>query len=1075
MLTVYKASAGSGKTFRLVTEYIKLILTNEQQYKAILGVTFTNKATAEMKGRILAALSLIATGDGSGTIPKLIASETGLNPEDIKARAGRVLKNILYDYSRFSISTIDKFTQRVIKAFNREIGIAPGYTLELDNELVLQEATDRLILKSGEDKKLLKWLKKLGQERINDSKGFDIKREIFTLGKELFNEQFQDYFTGDQKLFYSQGHLKKYRKSLRRILENFEAQMKGYGENGLAIIAQNGFSITDFAFGETGIASVFSKAANKKYEFGTRILNDSADPEKWANKKHPRRDLIISLAESQLLPLLKQIIDFYELYKTSYYSAREVGSSLYTLGLLNYLHGEIGELRKEKGILPIADSNFLLKKIIGGSDAPFIFEKTGTRYSHFMLDEFQDTSAMQWENFKPLIDNSLAEGKGNLIVGDAKQSIYRWRNGDWKILATGIENQFAKHEISILNLQSNWRSYTNIIGFNNLAFPSMARKLSAHFRDNTEHDSVELSGLEGLIERIYHDVAQTAAKAGAKHGGYVEASFISETDKKSFEELSLTRLLQQVKQLRDAGFAGSEIAILIRRNQEGTEIIRYFIEAAQQPENSGYNLEIISNESLFLSSSHSVAFVVNMIYYLIEPDDKINKAALLNEYKYFLAPVLLEMGNETVLKPDGSQDQTGLKPGFPDEFEEWLLPAISQLKTAVLNASIDEVITLICHTFKLFSIEGDVPFLLGLIDNAAQVKSGLSNDLSNFIQWWEEKGIKLSVNVSDDSDSIRLLTVHKSKGLEFRAVLIPFFDWELKWKNHIPLLWCRPDTTPFADIPLVPVRATEKLKQTIFSEDYYCELLDTYIDNLNLIYVAFTRAVEALFVNAPAKTSDKISAVGDLLYAAVAESEGLQWDSSHESFTFGEPVFARVIPQESSNPVQISRYTFNKFDSRLKLHANAESFFPDLVLPDKNLGTLVHEILSAITVAGDVEKACRKALVLQKIKQSEYDSLVRWFAELVSEGKPAEWFSGKYKVLNERNILSPEGIRRPDRVMVGAGSAIVVDYKLGEPVPGKYNRQVASYMSELEKCGFASVEGYIWYLVSNSVEKVAIR
>lgn len=1076
MLTIYKASAGSGKTFRLVAEYLKLVLKNEANYRHILAVTFTNKATAEMKGRVVYQLSQLAANVGNNPYASLISEETGLSPEEIKSRAKEALRNILYDYDRFSVSTIDKFTQKVIKAFNREIGISPGYTLELDNEALLQEATDRLILKAGNDKKLLKWLSELGNERIRDKKSFIFRTEIFNLGKELFNEKFQDYFISGQRGLYSRKSLKKYRKELQTIIRRFESELKEKGGQGLAVLSEYNLVATDFNYGNSGIIAAFQKAVNKSYSFGKRITEDSADPENWVKKGHQRRDYILTVVENRLLPLLQDILIYYNRNFGEYITALKVKANLFTLGLLNDLQEEIDNIRQEKGILPLSDSNLLLKKIIDGSDSPFIYEKTGNTFNHFMLDEFQDTSAMQWGNFKPLIDNSLAEGKSNLAVGDAKQSIYRWRNGDWNILANKIETQFDANQIQIKNLLNNWRSHSNIIGFNNLVFPQMAARLATKFDKEQGYDGQNESEATSLFRKIYNDVEQIIDDPEQREGGFVQVNFFEESEESGYKEQSLAQLLKQVKQLQDAGFLGKDIAILVRRNAEGGEIIRYFMEAAELPENRSCNLEIISNESLFLNSSNCVTLVVGLISHLVNPDDKITKATILNEYNSFLYPILSGKGKEVIYNREGytmdGRLPGSLDPGYENEFEAVFAPVIRQLKSTILNASIDEVVTLICRAFNLFEIEGDLPFLLGLIDQAAQIKSGLSNDLSNFLKWWEDKGHKLSVSVNDETEAIRLMTIHKSKGLEFKVVLVPFFDWPVLW-SHTPVLWCHPEAEPFNTLPLVPVKAVKDLAQSHFRKEYFEEFFNSYIDNLNLVYVAFTRAVSALYINAPFNEKDKSeSSVAKVLYNSLAGISGSgTLDEPGRCFTIGELKGETTDRKAGEQVLPVGRYVFNEFSSRLKLRTNIE-FFSGGELSDKNLGILVHEILSEIKTTADIDRSCQRALKQQKITQSEYYIITRWLRELVGSDQAKEWFSGRHKIVNERELLSPSGIKRPDRVMFSDGKAIVVDYKLGEPMPGKYGRQVTGYSSELKKIGFAEVEGYLWYLKPNIIEKV---
>ncbi|MBN1822419.1 MAG: UvrD-helicase domain-containing protein [Prolixibacteraceae bacterium] len=1087
MLTVYKASAGSGKTFRLVTEYLKLVLQNEFNYKNILAVTFTNKATAEMKERVVSQLYKMANNIEESNYTKVISEELKISRLEIQEKAKKALRNILHDYNRFSISTIDKFTQKVIKSFNRELGLTPGYTLELDNDMLLYEATDRLILNSATDKELLKWLTQLGEERIQNSKGVNIRDEIFKLGKELFSEKFQDFFTGDHQKFYDRNILKNYRKQLQKIIAVFEKEMKIKGEKGLNIIKSGQLDISDFSYGETGVAGAFIKVTKGNFEFGSRIKDGAGDPEKWVKKDHKRRNEIISLINAQLLPILIEILNYSEKNSQNYFTAKLISSNLYSLGVLSDLQKEMDLLRYEKGILPISDSNLLLKRIIDGSDSPFIYEKTGNTYNHFMLDEFQDTSGMQWDNFKPLIDNSMAEGNENLAVGDVKQSIYRWRNSDWRILAQKIEDLFNNQQLKIENLKTNHRSDGTIIKFNNLIFPELKKLVAEKYQSEDEQNENNVSE---IIHHIYKEVDQHIGKVESYNNGFAEVSFIIENQELSFKNQTLDLLFEQVKELFKNGYKGSDIAILVRKNTEGSEIIRYFLEASEKEGNSGFNPEIISNESLFLNSSKGVIFVTQVISHLVNPEDKLVKAGILNEYKVFLYPELSKKGKDIVYKTidekgqaafnfagSGNQVIPWLDTNFESEFDTIFKPLIEILRTNILNSSIDEAITYICKTFNLFDLEEDLPFLQGLIDQSAQIKTNISNDLSNFLLWWDEKGEKLSVNVNDDADAIRILTIHKSKGLEFKAVLIPFFDWSLSW-NSPPTLWCKPTVEPFDQLPLVPAKAVDLMKKSIFYNDYFEEKLNSYIDNLNLIYVAFTRAVSVLYVNAqlPEKKNDQVEVfLFDVLEKiASPESWNRKETNTKTVFSLGTLEVNKREAIKIKKEVYLKNYSFFEFNSRLKLRTETDDFFSESGLTDKNLGKLLHEILAGIETAKNVETSCLEAFKMQKINADEYKIMTRWIKELLENPEVKDWFSGNYKVFTERSLLTKDDIKRPDRIMIKNNNGIIVDYKLSHVLPEIYNSQVINYANELKKTGLTEVEGYLWYLVPNKVEKVCI-
>jgi len=1082
MLNVYKASAGSGKTFQLVVEYLKLLLKNPQNYRHILAVTFTNKATNEMKTRILETLNELASGQPSKYISE-IQKENHLPEALIRANAKLVLKNILHDYNRFSISTIDSFTQRTIKAFNRELGISPNYRLELDSEMILAEATDRLLAKIDKDKKLLNWLKDFSKEKIEDSYSQRIEEDIKSLGKELFKENFQLFFPDDSQSVYNRENLVILSKELNLIKIQFENQLKTWGKKGVAIIAESGLTVDDFSNKEKGPGSLFAKYESGYLKEITATANNAAESvEKWYTKTCSKKKEIHALVETQLQPLLKQITDFIGTSEEKYYSATAVLKQLRMLGILTDLKEEIKLLLHEKGVLQMSDSNLLLSKIIGQSDSPFIYEKTGSYYNHFMLDEFQDTSGLQWHNFKPLIINSLAEGNKNLLVGDVKQSIYRWRNSDYRILAEQIHKDFNELQIKEYHLDRNWRSEKTIIDFNNHVFENLKTVFEERlFRTIDDNDF--------FIQRfrnITSSLTQIPGNPNAERKGFVKIRFFEE---EQFKEDSPKALVEQVKQLQDNGIKASEIAILIRRNKEGTPIIEEFLAAAGLEENSKYNLSVLSNESLFLLASQGVLTVIDTINFIINPGNEITKVALINHWANWLKPELQKCGKMTTENPGNLKfSEQVFNKDFNFVFENELAPKIELIKKKVLLTSLDEAIIQICSVFQLFEIETELPFIQTLIDKAGELKSSLSNDLSNLLFWWNETGLFTSVNVNENIDSIRLLTVHKSKGLEFKAVLIPWFDWRIgQVGKFAPILWCKPETAPFNQFPLLPVVAGKDMKKSLFKNDYFEETANHFIDIFNMAYVAFTRAKSVLIIHCPqpkdTKTNneDSLKPIQFLLNKALENLGSDQlfsacWNEDLTVFQLGSIEAGNEKPEQSKSVI-IKNYQFNDFSERVKLRNSGEDFLitGERTVAIKNRGKIIHDILSSVITKADVESACIKALTDGKINEIELDEIQEAIKISFENPVISDWFSGKYQILNERNLLTNKKIVRPDRIMIFENEAVVVDYKTGEKKSENYNRQVSRYAKILKETGYEKVEGYLWYINQNEIEKVCER
>ena len=1053
MLTVYKASAGSGKTFRLVVDFLKLLMKDERNYRHILAVTFTNKATAEMKERVVEQLSFLAAGKET-SYKKILSEETGLPEEILAEKSGKVLENILFDYNRFAVSTIDKFTQRIIKAFNREVGITPDFQIELDSELIIDEAVDRLISSIDTNKALRLWLEEFIGEKIRNNKNFAVEKDLKNLGKELFKERLQNKLTDLISFYNNPKSRKDYLEMLNKNIYAFEKQVISQASEIVNNYCSHGYSADDFSYKSGGVAGFLEKTAKGTIpaELKVRTLEAAESEEKWIAKKDGKKELI-PLITNKLKPLLSQLVTYYNSHSKLYFTAKAIKNEWFTMAVLLDLNEEIINLNREKSILPLANSNLLLKSIIDGNETPFIYEKTGNTYHHYMLDEFQDTSAMQWENFRPLIGNALSMGASNLAVGDVKQSIYRWRNSNWNILASKIYNDFPGFEIDAVTLDHNYRSDERVVSFNNAFFKSFVKQMAAN-----ENLAPIIEQYQPILEAIYADAEQKPAKS-EKGNGFVKIDFIEDEDN-SFKDNSLEKLAEQIKLLQDNGFQAGEIAILVRTNVQGEEIVNYFLEIAHLPENEKYNLKVLSNESLFLRSSPAVNFVVGIIRHLINKEDRLTKATLLQLHSHLFS---LE---ESVWYENQN---------FETEFENRFKSDIIKLEQDILTSSIDEILIRICEKFGLFNLAPALPFLQALIDKAAEIRKKMINDLSNFLLWWDEHGHSESVQINEEADAVRLLTIHKSKGLEFKAVIIPFFNWKIG-ENRQNIIWCTPLETPFSDAPLVPLSFGPALEKTIFSSDYYHEYFNIIVDNLNLAYVAFTRARSVLMVNLPQKSTK--NNIGFFLHKAVMEvAEQAIYEPTWKT---GSMVFesGNLPGQERKEKPEVLRenirWHFTPFDNRLRLRTGNNDFLQTLTdgKTRKNIGKIVHHILSEIRIATDFEMAIGKATLAGELQLSELETLKSWINNMLNHPVAKNWFNGNYEIYNEKQLITPYNVLRPDRIMVRNNEAVVVDFKSGESKKSIYNEQVKRYCLTLIESGITDVTGYLWYLPTNEIEKV---
>ena len=1089
-LKIYKASAGSGKTFRLAVDYLKLILKNEGAYRHILAVTFTNKATAEMKSRVLNELYELSTGKNT-TYLQTLKAELGMPEWEITERAKKSLNRILHDYSRFSITTIDSFFQRVIKAFNRELGINSAYNVELDENMILDEAVDRLMLSVEDDLRLRAWLKEFAENKITEGRGWNLKADILDLGKEIYNDSFRSLNEELYEKLNNKTFISDYRSELNKIVHSFEKTMQGYGNGGNSIMAENGLTADDFKRKKSGPANSFNKLADGDYSFTVTALKAATDVEEWYVRNAKER--VKSISE-KLMTVLRNAVEFYEKNIRDYNTACLITSQLYVLGILVDLRRMVREICQEKGIVLISDSGHFIKEIIDGSDTPFVYEKTGVVYNHFMIDEFQDTSALQWENFRPLVLNSLAEDHYNLVVGDVKQAIYRWRKGDWNLLAGKLNESLgifgAEHEV----LNKNWRSCGNIIRLNNTIFTLAPAILQHHFEGELEEiDLPDVSGLMPVAE-IYADRLQQIAKTELDDEGFFRIKFLEAARDKQEEndERIKSELLEQIKSLQNKGVPARRIAVLVREKKEARAVAELFLAEKNKPENSAFNFDILSNESLYLNNSRLVGFVVAMMRYFLNPEDPIILATLNFYYYSYLYPILSQTGD----LPDFSEEKKtqatldftqAYQPNINGQFEDMENAGngfVRFLKSETFHQlvsakSLQEMVYSISEKFSLFSIKNELAYLQAFIDQLAAFERGNASEVTSFLNWWDDNADKITIPVADTIDAINILTIHKSKGLEFDHVFIPFCDWSMQPKpNHAPLLWCAPGQPPFDGLKLVPVRYGKQLAKSIFSNEFFTEKFNTYIDNLNLLYVAFTRAKSGLYVWS--QTTGRMSTVGDLLQKTVEQNLAISgdllklnelFDESQSLIEFGRFHNKEKEAESGIQNILLDRFGFADFRKHLSIRKNTQDFFN----PEEkwagaiNKGKVIHEILSGIRHRDELESSVRKAVFAGKISESQAEMYISEISGMLNDPEVAEWFDGTCRVINERNILNngPQGMKRPDRMMQKGEQMIVVDYKSGEHETEKYKSQVRSYMALLKQCGYPDVKGYLWYTKFN--------
>lgn len=949
-----RASAGAGKTHRLTQEYIRMLLEgDDDSYRHILAVTFTNKATDEMKSRIIEELHRMSLDTS--------------NPGRAEKARIRLIK-ILNDYTCFNISTIDRFFQTVIRSFAREIGQYASYKVELDTAGIISMAVDRMLDSLGEEgnEELLGWLQDYAFRAIEEGGTWNVSGQLEEIAGLFFREEFKLKARRYGKDFGDRSAIKAFDSKLNAIINSFRHSAKELGEEALSIMSANGLTPDMFKGKSRGPFMVFPRLAAGEIKAPSEKLPDSF------GDLHPG-GLEDVVARTMAL--------FREEYR-NYASALTIRANLSLLGIYSDLCRNIEGYLRENNVLLLNESTDLLANIIDGSDTPFVYEKIGNRYDHIMLDEAQDTSLLQWKNFMPLFRESISKGFGNLVVGDIKQSIYRWRGSDWRLMSDYIFEDLGPGNIDDSEpMNDNWRSGSAIVDFNNAVFSGVGRGC--------------------LLGDVYDDCMQSvpAARKG-NESGRVKVRFIEE---KKWKEEAIHRTVGDIRELMEKGYAPGQITVLVRKNEEGA-----FAANALMKE----GISVLTEDSLLIGSSECTSALVNILRFLSTPEDPV-------------CGLLVE-------------DFAGRIPENPAD------GSLYEICQNLLNAGI-------------FAVgEKDIPFIHAFLDCALDYQGKFGSSVRGFLRWWDESGCKKSICAPTGQNAVRIMTIHKAKGLGLDAVIIPFM--EEKFNPRTNTVWM--DTPPpFDEIGLIPVKAVKQLKETVFAEQYEKEMLLGRIDAVNTAYVALTRAKQDMVIYAPASGPSKGGSFTSFAgYLQETLRERLDGD--------GEYVGGEIssVKDNGSAPEMILQDTFDiiPLGNRLKLSLKAEEHFVRGDGP-RHSGIKRHEILSRVDRISDLKEACAK--------DTETFELLSHRLACISE---RHWFDGTYTTLNETSIADEYGnVFRPDRVLVSAdgGRAIVIDYKFGRE-RDSYKEQVSTYCELLKRMGYRNVEGHIWYVTLNKIVSV---
>ena len=1083
-LDIYKASAGSGKTFLLTMQYLKLLLQSPTKYREILAVTFTNKATEEMKHRILGELKKLAAGKQTIYGQKLMEAIEGLLAKDLQEQAIKVYTAILHDYSRFSISTIDSFVQKIVRSFAYEIGLDAGFTLQLNNTVVKEDLSIRLYQLLDTNEPLRNWVVEMASARLSEGKSWDFKADMLELAGELFKERFQQFDMAMNTMTAAErvaafSTLKTHVFSAVKMFENEQVNL---GKAAIALVESHGLEPADFHYGKAGFINHFYKAAAKNFgQAGTRVASFLENPDVAAPKKADpvKKDSILSIS-NQLHGLMKQLTDYYTEHIEGFFTANAIKQNLYTLQLMQVFSNELANYRSDNNALLISDTHLLLRQLSQENEASFIFEKTGNRYQHFLIDEFQDTSVFQWDNFKPLLENSLSQGQYNLIVGDVKQAIYRWRSGDWRLLLSEVKKQLQNFRPKENTLQENYRSAKPIIAFNNYLFATIPVRLQDKF--NTDmlpapvaiQQRLEDNGYFHIIENAYADSFQhtpeTAASNGLVHIEFLEELEADDGHKIVFKDAALEKLPLAIEALiKKQGYQPKDITILTRGNQEARLVIQTLMQYQQQTDALQYNL--ISADALLMSANEAVQILIAAMRWLVNESDTLSKAFLI----------------KTLAQRTGSdipQHQLYVAKG---DGETLLPPMLINDREGLQSLPVMDLVNTLVDLFNLQLRPEDHAYLLAFQDVVLDWNRFGEDGLLAFINYWQSDGQKKSLPGSSGANAVEVMTIHKSKGLAFEVLVLPFCNWALEpdaKKNN--WLWVTTEGTAFNEIPVVPVKYKKDLGQSDFAYEYFEEQLLSQMDSLNMLYVATTRAKQQIIAFAPKPKEDKTGAykiknIGDLLYHVLSQPQELSNPSIpkvFENFNENQLVFGHAPTAEIAAPTTLQGISITQMvyaNWRQQLAIRPAAMLPNeasISLP-RTKGTLLHYALSQLQSPTELPIVLQQMAMQGMVTQALLPDMQTILEKVLQNELLHPWQQNTMYRISERDIVTTNRqLKRPDLVLLNDAATIVIDFKFTEGKDAALNQQVQEYVALLQQMGFKGVKGYLLYGLRGEVETV---
>ena len=1054
---ILTASAGSGKTYSLAREYVYNTLRNQpgasdaefnpNVYRTILAVTFTNTATEEMKSRILKQINNLATGEQCEFLEDLIAM-TSLPERVLRERAMRVRSAILHDYSRFAILTNDTFFQRIVRAFAKELNIDMDYAIELDTAPVAQKGVDMLIEQAEGDKELQQWLVDFAEENIESGRQWDIKRVILKLKNELFSEQTKH--TIGRKIDREQ-----LRDVVMEYISEAEQQVAAFrevGKSAVRLIESSGYDHSLFPYKFTSYFDKVAKFNGDTTAPSKTFMSQREDEvERWFKKGSKLTQDKIELV-MQLQSYVAQVVEEYPRVKYLYNSCQLLRKNYRSFALLHDLYTKVADICREQNTMLLAQTKHTISQFVREpSDAPFIYEKVGNSFERFMIDEFQDTSLMEWQNFLPLLRNAIAQSEdvAVLIVGDIKQSIYRWRGSDWNILSSIAPAQLSEGNtpISEQNLEDNYRSLPNVVRFNNVVMHLATQSLNVTLNNTLTQAYADSLISKSLFDELHNTIGEAYhwsrlrqnPKRKPLRSGYVRVT--AHTD----EEPDIIGCIRTL--VHEKHYKPCDITILVRKNDEAERIASLLLDAGAADESMRFG--IMTQEALKLNSSTVVQFTLAVMKYAVDRTDVVS-LAVFNRYNHNFD-----------LYHNITEEEMAL---------------FDRVKTS----SPEEAFELIMiHYPKIF--KGQQVYTDAFHEQIVKFCAGKVADLSLFIKWWGESGYNKSVTIDKDVNAIEIMTIHKAKGLENNVVIIPYCSWPFVPKaTRASTVWTTAaEGSRLNTDTAFPVAATAEAANSIFSEGYYRELIYNYVDAINLLYVALTRPKEQLHIFFPAVKEGKddskgASTVGELLYQVLDMARISTEESDSVVYQYGE--FNGPIKSTETKQGTVALGDCEVSPYRMKLKLSSQRFFEareGAALSPQQEGIVLHGIMERATSREDIYRSIEQLVIDGVLSEIEAEQLQEQIEQTLSHSLAAEWFDCEWEeVHTEGSIISKDdGIKRPDRVMIDGNRAVVVDYKFGE-YSQSHVAQVKEYISLLARMGYSVVEGFVWYVREGKIVEV---